>query len=93
MKECSIICDRCHTKESVGNYPSTPTNKGWKDVEIKLDQYNFKTFTLCPKCLDELGLIDKNTGRPEKISEPSIQEKIFDLLFEIANQAIDERGL
>lgn len=93
MKECKIICDRCHVEEKVGSYPSTPTNKGWKDVEIRLDQYNSNTFSLCPKCLNELGLIDKNTGRTENITQPSTQQKVFDLLLEIANLAIDERGL
>lgn len=91
MKACKVICDRCYKEEDTGKYPSTPDKKGWKDIEIKLSQYNAKEFTLCPECLIELGLMDKNTGAVETISEPSIQEKVFDMLCEIANLAIDER--
>jgi hypothetical protein len=93
MTECKVICDRCRAEENVGFYPSIPTRKGWKDVKVQLDQYNHKTFALCPKCLSELKLVNEQSGQMEKISDPSIQQKVFDLLLEIANIAIEERGV
>ena len=87
MKECRVICDRCHAEILTGSWPSTPSKDGWRDVEIKLEQYNIKTFTLCPKCLKELGMVNEG-GAMKKISEPTIQEKVFNMLCEIAQMAV-----
>ena len=91
MRSCKFICEQCKKEVNTGSYPNLPS--GWKSVKIELGQYDYKNFDLCPECLLDLGLVSKDTGKIGSIEEPTIKDKIFDLIYEIANQAIDDRGL
>ena len=91
MRECKVICDKCHLEVITGDYPYTPAKDGWKDIKIELSQYNHKVFVLCPKCLKEMGFLDEKENM-KKISDRSVQEKVFDLFCEITQMVVEENG-
>ena len=82
------ICDWCKKEEeSKGSYSEI---KGWKSIKLEFGQYNSRTFDLCPDCLSKLGIIDE-AGKQNKITEPTTYEKLFEIISDIVNDAIDSR--
>lgn len=82
------VCDYCKKEEQTENNGWKPN--GWQSVELRLGQYNSKTFDLCYECSKKLGLV-KEDKKPKDISEPTTYEKLFDIISEIVNEAIDNR--
>lgn len=85
------ICDWCK-KESTPNISvwNDESVRRWKSIELKFGQYNTKQFDLCPECLEKLGVIDESK-KEISVSEPSNYEKLFEIISDIVNEAIDNR--
>lgn len=84
------VCDWCK-KESDPNTSMWNDEKvrKWKSLELKYGQYNAKQFDLCPECLEKLGIIEEN--KEISVSEPNNYEKLFEIISDIVNEAIDNR--
>ena len=85
------VCDWCK-KESIPDKSlwNDESVRKWESVELKFGQYNMKQFDLCPECLKKLGIIEEN-NKEISVSEPSNYEKLFEIISDIVNDAIDNR--
>lgn len=79
-------CDRC--KKQVELESEWKAKKKFKEITITLSQYNSKNFLLCDECMKKYGLMEDKEVK--KIDEQSIQDKLYDLIYDIACDAIAE---
>ena len=81
-----VSCDRC--KKQVESISEWKAKKKFKEITITLSQYNSKNFLLCDECMKKYGLMEDKEVK--KIDEQSVQDKLYDLIYEIACDAIAE---
>jgi hypothetical protein len=78
-------CDLCKNKTEENRYKA-----GYQNVELKAGQYNYESFDLCPVCLKRLGLLRENNKEIKNVNEPSVSDKLFDLISEIVQEAMNQ---
>lgn len=83
------VCDWCK-KETAPRECYSNEDKDWRRIKVEFGQYNKRNFDLCPDCLAKLG-ITENNGKPKSISEPTTYEKLFEIISDIVNDAIDNK--
>ena len=67
----------------------TENKEGWQEVEIKISQYEMRTYMFCKDCRKELGLIQVE---PTKFGPTvrSVEEKLFEVISEIVAGQLDD---
>ena len=59
----TAICDRCKKEETQNHRWFTMGDNKWKEIELKVSDYNKTEYLFCFDCQKELGLIDIKTAR------------------------------
>lgn len=73
-------CDRCgRMSEPVSGFTDP---EGWKEITISVpySPYNQKAYSLCPACLEKLGMATAESVK-------SLGDQIVDIIYEIAEGA------
>lgn len=77
------VCDKCK-KELETDVFSNPV--GWKRIEIKFEQYNTRSYDLCPECLKTVGWEVQPPNLNSK--DETIQDKLFEIIQEMVANVI-----
>lgn len=87
-------CDRCkkeidlygwHSKEEIRI--TIPSSENWDGCT--------RTITLCPECFSGMGIhgaVKKNPSGDRAEKEPAAVEKLLDIIKELVNDCMEERG-
>ena len=89
MFKLTVICDKCQKAETQDGKYFTENKEGWQEVEIKISQYEMRTYMFCKDCRKELGLIQVE---PTKFGPTvrSVEEKLFEVISEIVANQLDD---
>lgn len=90
MVKVTLVCDRC-AKEATGTSEyGVKEDNNYHTVKISLGNYNKKSYCLCSECMNKYGLLKENKKTAQSQEEPSIQDKLFELIYDIATEAAQD---
>lgn len=81
MFKITAICDKCQKVETQNGKYFTEHKDGYQSVDIKISQYEIKSYLFCKECRGELGLI-KAEGAKE-VTVESVEERLLNVICEI----------
>lgn len=87
----TATCDKCKKEEVQDGKYFTEKRDGYQEVEIKISNYQSKTYLFCADCRKELGLIQVE---PTKFGPTvqSVEEKLLNVICEIVAGELENRG-
>jgi hypothetical protein len=81
VRKTTLICDRCKYEET-GENEYTIKNSGWNDISIHQCSRSLKSYLLCPKCSEQLGLIEA-TAKPTMNECHTLADRLIECITEI----------
>jgi len=90
MFKITAICDKCQKAETQEGKYFTEKKDGYQEIEIRISQYERKSYLFCKECRGELGLI-KAEGAKE-VTVESVEERLLNVICEIVAGELDNRN-
>ena len=87
MRTNMYYCDKCRMQSEVEREYHRPDN--WRWFTLRIDQHTNREYHLCPDCAE---LMDIPIPEPYKNTEMTIQDRLAEVLYELALAAQPQKG-